>query len=339
MRHARAVAALVVTPVLVASVACGRKDRVGPDQIRAQIQQLEKERQTLRDRLNELMVKDPRLPGMPDTPVRVGVPTTLARDLIQRVVAGFVDQVTLELKNLKVKKSGRVKKVVTLGQYELNVVIHRVSGKLKTGKPDVTFGGNKVSLALPVTVASGSGSATIRFKWDGKNVAGATCGDLEVTQEVSGGVKPDTYPVEGGLVLTATASEILAAPRFPKIKVNLKVVPSDESWAAVDRILGEKEGLCGYVVDKVDVRGIVQRLVDKGFNVRLPTEKIKPLAVPVGIEPTMQVRGEPVALGIKLADLAITEHVIWLGARVSVAVGDDAAKLIERKRVEEKKPR
>ena len=109
-----------------------------------------------------------------------------------------------------------------------------------------------------------------------------------MTQEVSGGVRPDTYPVAGSLVLTATAKDILAEPRFPLIKINLKVLPSEESWAAVDRILGEKEGLCGYVVDKVNVRGIVQKLVDKGFNVRLPTEKIKPMAVPVGIEPTMR---------------------------------------------------
>jgi hypothetical protein len=116
------------------------------------------------------------------------------------------------------------------------------------------------------------------------------------------------------------------------MKIRLKVNPSAESWAAVDKILGEKEGLCGYVVEKVDVRGIVQRLVDKGFNVRLPTEKIKPMAVPVGIEPTMEVRGQPVALGIKLGDLAITEHVIWLGARVSVAVGEEAEKQIEEKK-------
>ena len=142
-----------------------------------------------------------------------------------------------------------------------------------------------------------------------------------------------------GLVLTATAKDILAQPRFPLIKVNLKVVPSEESWAAVDKILGEKDGLCGYVVEKVNVRGIVQRLVDKGFNVRLPTEKIKPMAVPVGIEPTMEVRGQPVALAIKLGDLAITEDVIWLGARVSVAVGEEAAKQIEEKKAEEKKER
>ena len=320
-------ATLAAVSLLVVSTTCRRKDRETPKALRAEIEALEKERDTLRGRMNELMVKDPRLEGMPGTPVRVGVPTTLARDLIQRVVAGFVDQVTLELKNLKVKKSGKVKKVVTIGQYDLKVTINRVIGKLKTGKPDVTFGGNKVQVALPVTVASGSGNATINFKWDGKNVAGATCGDLEVTQDVSGSVRPDSYPVAGGLVLTATAQDILASPRFPVIKVNLKVKPSEESWGAVQKILDEKTGLCGYVVEKVNVLGIVQKLIDKGFNVRLPTEKIKPMAVPVGIEPTMQVRGQPVALAIKLGELAITEHMIWLGANVSVAVGEEAAQV------------
>ena len=333
--RAAALAPLVAASVFLAA-ACGREDRQSPDQLRAEIRALEKERQSLRERLNQLMVNDPRIQGMPDTPVRVGVPTALARDLVQRVVAGFVDQVTLDLKNLKAKKSGKVKKVVTLGEYDLKVDIHRVTGKLKTGKPEVTFGGNKVAVALPVTVASGSGRATLHFKWDGKNVAGATCGDLEVTQEVTGGVKPETYPVSGSLVLTATAKDILAEPRFPTIKVRLKVVPSEESWGAVDRILGEKGGVCGYVVEKVNVRGIVERLVDKGFNVRLPTEKLKPMTIPVGIEPTMDVRGQPVALAIQVGDLAITEDVIWLGARVSVAVGEEAAKQIEKKKAEEK---
>ena len=121
MRAPSAVAALAVSSALAASLACGREDRQTPDQLRAEIQALEKERESLRQRVDELIVNDPRVKTMPDTPVRVGVPTTLARDLIQRVVAGFVDQVTLELKNLKVKKSGTVKKVVTLGEYDLNV--------------------------------------------------------------------------------------------------------------------------------------------------------------------------------------------------------------------------
>ena len=315
-RHVRALAlaAATLTP------ACGRGDRTTPAELRAQIDALENEREALRGKLDVLMQGDPLLEGMPTRPVRVGVPTALARELITKVVTGFVDHVTLELKNLTVKKSGTVKKVVSIGQYELQVRIHRVSGKLKTGTPELTFGGNQVKLALPVTVASGSGRATIHFKWDGKNVSGAVCGDMEVTQEVSGGVKPANYPVSGGIVLTATSREILASPKFPLIKVNLKVQPSAESWAAVQKILDEKTGMCGYVVEKVNVLKIVQGLIDRGFNVRLPTEKIKPMAIPVGIEPTMQVRGQPVELAIKVGELAVTEKMIWLGADVQVAM-------------------
>ena len=225
---------------------------------------------------------------MPQTPVRVGVPTSLTRELVEKVTAGFVDQVTLELKNLRVRKSGTVKKVVTLGEYALDVHIEKVAGRLKTGKPDVRFGGNKISIALPVTVASGGGKATIGFKWDGKNVSGAVCGDMDIEQVVTGKVKPDSYPVSGALLLTAGAEQILAAPKFPPIKVNLKIDPSPESWAAVQKIIDDKEGACGFVLDKVDVLKIVRGLIDRGFNVRLPTEKIKPMAVPVGIEPEMK---------------------------------------------------
>jgi len=316
-------AAFVLLPAVAAlALACGRGDRTTPAELRAQIDGLEKERDALREKLHALMQGDPLLEGMPTQPVRVGVPTALARELITRVVTGFVDQVTLELKNLKVKKAGTVKKIVSIGQYELQVHIHRVTGKLKTGTPVLKFGGNQVSLAMPVTVASGSGRATINFKWDGRNVSGAVCGDMEVTQEVSGGVKPANYPVAGGIVLTATSREILASPKFPLIKVNLKVQPSAESWAAVQKILDEKQGVCGYVVEKVNVLKIVQGLIDRGFNVRLPTEKIKPMAVPVGIEPTMQVRGQPVELAIKVGELAITERMIWLGADVRVEMKD-----------------
>jgi hypothetical protein len=316
---------LLATSALAASLVApgcsARQDRQTPDELRAEIAALEKERSLLQPKLDELIVHDPRIASMPKTPVRVGVPTTLARELIERVISGFVDHVTLVLKNLKVNKTGTVKKVITLGQYELHVSINRVSGKLKTGKPTVSFGGNRVALSMPVMVASGSGNANITFKWDGKGVSDAVCGDLNVNQEVTGGVKPASYPVSGALVLTATAKEILAEPKFPLIKINLRVDPSDESWAAVQKILDDQEGICGYVVDKVNVLNIVKGLIDRGFNVRLPTEKIKPMAIPVGIEPSMEVQGRKVDLGIKVGELAITSDMIWLGANVSVDVG------------------
>ena len=322
---ARRVVAASVAVVSLGLGAC-RKDREKPAQLKAEITALEKERDALRDKVGELALKDPRVKGMPKTPVRVGVPTSLTRELIEKVAEGFVDQVTLELKNLRVRKRGTVRKVVTLGEYALDVHIEKVAGRLKTGKPDVRFGGNEISIALPITVASGGGKATIHFKWNGKNVSGAVCGDLDIEQVVTGKVKPGSYPVAGALVLTASAQQILAAPRFPPIKVNLKIDPSPESWAAARKIIEDKEGACGFVLDKVDVLEIVRGLIDRGFNVRLPTEKIKPMAIPVGIEPEMSVHGQSVALVIKVAGLAITEDMIWLGAELAVDLPKDAAK-------------
>lgn len=313
--------ALAAALALSTAGACRRPDAATPEQMRARNQALAKERDELRARIGRLVTNDPRLQGMPASGVRIGVPTALARTLIQRVVAGFIDSVTLTLSNLKVHKAGTIRKIVTIGEYDLNVVIDEVSGNLETGQPVVGFGGNRVTLALRVRVASGTGKATIDFKWDGKNLSGAICGDMEIHQQVSGSVKPDSYPVSGSLLLSTTARQVLATPKFPVVKVKLKVEPSPESWAAVQKILDEKEGLCGFALDKVDIPGVLEGLIGKGFDVRLPTEKIKPMAIPVGIAPTMTVRGEPMTIAAKVASLAITEHMIWLGADVALRLG------------------
>jgi hypothetical protein len=305
--------------------ACRRKGAATPAQMKAENEALERERDELKLKVSQLVTRDPRLTGMPETEVRVGVPTPLARTLIQRVMGGFVDSVTLKLTNIKVRKTGKIKKVVSIGEYDLNVVINEVTGQLETGPAQVAFGGNRITVALPVKVASGQGDATIDFKWDGKNVSGAVCGDMEIHQKVSGSVKPDTYPFSGSLLLTATTQNIMAAPKFPKIKVNLKVEPSPDSWAAVQKILDDKGGVCGFVLDKVDIAGALEGLIGKGFDVPLPTDKIKPMAVPVGIAPTMTVRGEPITIAVKVGHLAITEHMIWLGADVTLASPEGGA--------------
>jgi len=304
---------------LVAPMGCGRRAGPTAEELQARIDTLERERATLRTSLNQMVASDPRLAGMPGDGVRVGVPTPLVRKLIQRVLEGFVDSVTLKLANLKVHKAGTIKKVVTLGSYDLKVVIDEVSGELEPGQAEVDFGGDKLSVALPVRLASGTGDATIDFEWDGKNISGAVCGDMRIHQKVSGTVKPATYPVSGSLLLSATALQILAAPQFPVVKVKLKVEPSPESWAAVQKILDDKTGVCGFALDKVDIAGVLEGLIGKGFDVRLPTEKLKPLAVPVGIAPTMTVRGQPLTIHVKVGHLAITQHMVWLGADVALA--------------------
>jgi hypothetical protein len=318
----RLLAAVLGLMAVAMVMGCRRTDARTPEQLQARIDELRRERAQLRARHTEMLAKDPRLAGMPGQAVRVGVPTPLARKLVQRVLGGFVDSVTLTLADLKVRKLGKVKKLVNIGEYELKVVIEEVTGKLETGEATIGFGDDQIRVTLPVRLVSGTGDATIDFNWDGKNLSGAVCGDMAIQQKVSGRVKPEDYSVSGALMLTATARQILASPKFPVVKINLKVEPSAESWAAVQKVLDERGGVCGFVLDKVDIAGVLEGLVAKGFNVRLPTERIKPRAIPVGIAPTLTVRGEPLTIAVKVGHLAITEHMIWLGA--DVALGEAA---------------
>jgi hypothetical protein len=314
----RAYALVLLAAAMVTAAACKRKDAATVEQQQEEIRNLQRERDELRARVGQLVEKDPRLKGMPQNTVRLGVPTSLARTLIEKVLSGVGDQVTLQLKNLHARKRGSVKKVVSIGTYDLDVHIVEVKGRLRAGRPDVTFGGDQVTVALPVTVASGTGKASIHFIWDGRNVSGAVCGDMDVTRDVNGTVKPSTHTVRGTLSLASAGGSIFARPRFPETRVRLEVVPSAESWASVQALLDEKAGVCGYVLDKVDIPKVLREQLGKGFGVRLPVEKLKPMAVPVGIQQQLALANRALTVNASVGDMAITEHSIWLGADVSV---------------------
>src|SRR5690606_18521086 len=160
------------------------------------------------------------LNGMPDRQLRVGIPTTLARTLITTIVAGVPEHLTLQLGGFHIRRQGQIRRVVPLGDYDLNVRITRVAARLTTGAPDLSFGGNRVSLAMPVRIASGTGSAVIDFLWDGRTIGGAVCGDMAFKQLVNGSVTPKTYRLSGALELSTTDEAILVTPRFPRLRIS-----------------------------------------------------------------------------------------------------------------------
>jgi hypothetical protein len=309
---------VLVLVALFAAGSCHRRGAASVEEQQAEVDRLQKERDELRVTMGDLITKDARLAGMPKNTVRVGVPTALARTLVEKVLGGVADQVELRLANLRARKEGTVKKIVTIGTYALEVNVVEVKAHLQTGKPELRFGGNEIAVSLPVTVVKGRGHADVHFTWDGQNMSGAMCGDMDVTRSVAGAVKQLTIDARGTLALASAGGQILARPRFPETRVRLEVEPSAESWASVQALLDEKGGVCGYVLDKVDIMKIVRDQLAKGFNVRLPVEKLKPVAVPVGIQQQVTVAGRSLNLGVSVGDLAITEHALWLGADVKV---------------------
>ena len=309
-----ALAALLAVALL--GTGCTRKP--SSEQLRAwsdELGRLQAEQDSLRARSAELVAKDPRILGLPPGEVVVAVPTAFVRSVIDHLFRDVVDNVTLSLSGIKAHAAKKVKKVVTIGEFVVDVDIQKVVGKLRPGQPAIAFGGDSISLSLPISVTEGYGEALVHFVWDGKNVAGLTCGDLDITQKVTGNVIPGDYNVSGVMALVIHGRRVKSALRFPETRLRLRVKPSQESWDAINAILEEKHGVCGWVLDKVDVPNILTNLAEeKGFSVKLPLDKLKPVLLPAGIQDSVTVGGKTLAISARTNTIRIDPDAIWYSA-------------------------
>jgi len=317
------VALAVVTFVIVSLVSNrAREGRRTTAQLEADLVTLRAERNRLRPHVLGALQMDPRLAGMPSREVLVGLPTSLAQDLVTAFITGVADQMTLHLSGIRVHKSGEVRRIVPLGDWELTVLLTRVTARLASGAPDVRFGDNRLSISAPIRVVSGTGSAAVNYQWDGRNISGMVCGDMELKETVTGTVTPATYRLTGALHLSTTDDAIVLTPRIPPMRIRVHVVPSKASWAKVQAVLDEKGGVCGFVLDRVDIPGSLEEFLAKGFEVRLPTEKLKPWTLPIGLASSLTIRETPVHVVVTDGGLTVTGDMIWLGANIDLDTGD-----------------
>ena len=111
----------------------------------------------------------------------------------------------------------------------------------------------------------------------------------------------------------------MCTPRIPETKVRIKVQPSKKAWARIDQILEEKKGVCGFVLEKVDVKSILKNIVEsKGFNVRLPLSKLKPFTIPAGVTDSVVVKDRAVAVATTTKVLKIEPDAILYSADVAL---------------------
>ena len=310
------VATVVTASLMIVRLRAGRRTVTA---LQTDLVTLTAERDRLRAEVVGAVDLDRRLTGGPDKPLRIGIPTTLARALVSTLVAGVVDQVSLTLADLRVQKKGQIRRVVALGDFDLTVRIKQINAKLGASAPDLQFGGNQMRMVMPVRVESGTGSAEIDFHWFARGVGGAVCGDMSMLEVVTGTVTPSDYRLAGTLQLSTTDDAIVVTPRMPALRIRVRVVPSKASWDLVQKTLDAKRGLCGFVIDRVNIPEALEGLLARGFQVRLPIEKVRPVAVPIGFAQTVMIRDTPVQIGIKAGTLLITSDMIWLGADVTLA--------------------
>ena len=311
---------LALALALVAALACSREPSSAQREAwAAEIERLSTEAETLQQRLRALTDADPRRAALPEGDVVIAVPTGFLEELIRRVFSDVASHVTLTLQGIRAHVAKPLKKKITLGEFVLDLHVNHVVGRLHPGEPELRFGGDRVSMTLPITVVEGTGDATAHFRWKGRGVAGAVCGDLDVTENVSGSVKSARYAVSGTLSLGADGAEVLGTPHFPETKVRLRVVPSEASWRAIDAILETKRGVCGWVLDHVDVRKLLTHEVEeKGFHVKLPLDKVKPFRFPAGLSESVELGGRTLGLDVRTGTLRIDPDAVWIAARVAV---------------------
>lgn len=318
MTASRALRGLLLAAFLAAG--CARTPSTEERQVwERDIERLQAEQDSLQARAAVLIAADPRIQALPKGDVVVAVPTSFVRNVIDRLFRDVVNRVTLRLSGIKAHVSKKVKKVVTIGEFTVDVDIKQVIGKIRPKPPTIRFGDDSISLALPITIKEGRGDADIHFVWDGKHVAGLACGDLDITQGVSGDVVPADYLVTGRIDLGIQGRRVVAALKFPETRLRIKVKPSKESWAAIDSILDEQKHVCGWVLDKVNVPNLLENLTEtKGFNVKLPVDKLKPVILPAGIRDSVQVGQRALAIDARTKSIRVDQDAIWYAADVKL---------------------
>lgn len=320
MNSARILYLMVILMILITGPACTRKPSVQQlEKWQAEILKLQAEQDSLRQYTQLLVKNDARIQNLPKGEVVIAIPTAFLKSVIEHLFTDVVSNVTLSLSGIKAHVAKKIKKVVTIGEFVLDIEITQVTGKLKPGQPLIKFGGNQVTMSLPVDLVEGQGEALIHFVWDGKNVADMTCGDMDITQKVSGSVIPTSYDVSGTLAFAIQGNKVVATPTFPETKLNIRVNPSQESWDAINAILEEKSGVCGWVLEKVDVPNLLKNLLEnKGFNVKLPLGKIKPFNFPAGVSDSVKVGGRILSFATQTNTIRIDPDAIWYSASVAL---------------------
>lgn len=331
----------LIAVALLAAIAGGvvvylrsRPSPLPPPPSEAELQALLDRRDALQKKLTDAILAsgEKSIAKAPRGGVMIGIPTSFTRSILEQVVTGLFNEMTLTLKNLKVHKEGevRVKMLVkkrTVGKYVLDVQIHQVQGVLRPGKPEVVFGRNRISVGLPVKLAEGRGNADIRLQWDSKGLAANTvCGDTDVTKAVTGGVIPQDYRLAGAFKIATSGSAITLSPDFPEpLQVRIYVDPSEQAWQAVEEVVKDQRAGCEKALEKIDIKEILGGIVGRGFNVKIPQKIIKPIRLPAGLKQSLEIQGLKLALHIKPTGMLVADDRLWYGADIVLEPGTKPA--------------
>lgn len=254
----------------------------------------------------------------------VGVPVGLAERFVGQAVRGLASGIRVSLRDLRFRKADEVQARLlvgrrTVGRFVLSVHVREVHATLRPAPPRLRFDDDRIGVSLPVAVEDGAGRARLRFKWDGRGVAGAVCGDLDVTHEVEASVPRRTHTLSGALRLRVDDAALVALPQFGDVELRLPIEPSAATWRFVDELVASRGALCRAALGRADVPGKIRALLERGVKVTLPARLLeRPLRVPVGVERSLTLPGRTLELLAEPRDVILTPGRLWYGVHVEL---------------------
>lgn len=281
----------------------------------------------LRARLDSLLATDPVVSEAMRTPgdVVIVVRAAFARSVVRELTHRYFDRVVVDLRDIDVFKQGDLRTKtpfgrVRVGEWAVDMRVHQVKGVLRAGEPRVHFlPGNEVELEFPVHLEQGQGRATLDFAYDSKGLANLVCKDFEATQQVSGGVIPEAYPVSGSFRLRTAPNSLTAKPSFTEtFRVRLDLDPG--SWSAVRARLQKEDrlGRCGLALNPEKALAQLRAMADRGFDVKLPRQLFRPVILPAEGAQTVLVEDQQVHVAVHQNALRMGEDFVWYSAAVNV---------------------
>jgi hypothetical protein len=252
--------------------------------------------------------------------VVAAIPNAILEHVLTLALTDVADGLSLQVENAKFNVDSSVKvnlKIakVTLGDFKLEVLLQEAKGTIAAGDPKVSIGEGRIGLVAPLKVEQGRGSAQLRFIWSGRGLVRRLCGDLDVTRDLTGTLKPIPFVFRGGASLGVDNQEFVIKPAIPPQQFQLAVEPSEASWKVFRKLIREQKGVCGAALQKVQVENKVRELLAEGFPVTVNLHQLKPIQIPVAVSHQLRVQDKTVQISATPALLEIEDPYTWFGTK------------------------
>jgi hypothetical protein len=301
------------------------------DERRLALETLRARRAALRIRLERQRMGDASLAGLPEAPIVMGISADFAAQIARMASARILDEVSLHLTDLHVHAEGELqKKLLALnikaGTWSIDMTIQHVRAVLHPGPPTLDFRGaaDRIGVQLPVRIEAGSGTATVRFRWDSHGAANIVCRDFAVEETVDGRTVPQDHLLRGTLHIVAAGESMEVRPELDDQHMRLRIHPSDETWARVGRAVEAQDSFwrCGIALKPDQLMERLHELTDRGFDVALPRDLFRQVRLPARIRPVVELAGHRADLSVAAVRVAVTASALWYGVDIRVRTGE-----------------